>query len=90
VKAVQNGVPPERVAVALNTPVRIVHASMRLLDGIYEEAAHLLKDKNISQKAIRLLKRPTGLRQIEIAEPCNRYCYISSLTAATIRPKMHA
>ena len=67
-KAVRNGVSPERLAAALNMPVRIVRASMRLLDGIHEEAADLLKDKNISPKAIRLLKRVTGLRQIEIAE----------------------
>jgi len=67
-KAVRNGVRPERIAAALNMPVRVVQASMRLLDGIHEEAADLLKDKNISAKAIRLLRRVTGLRQIEIAE----------------------
>jgi len=67
-KAVRNGVTPERIATALNIPVRIVRASMRLLDGIHEEAADLLKDKNIAPKAIRLLKRVSGVRQIEIAE----------------------
>jgi RepB plasmid partitioning protein/ParB-like nuclease domain len=67
-RAVHNGVRPERVATALNMPIRIVHACMRLLDGIHEDAADLLKDKNISQKAIRLLRRVTGLRQIEIVE----------------------
>jgi hypothetical protein len=64
----RNGVNPERIAAALNMPVRVVHASMRLLDGIHKEAADLLKDKCISAKAIRLLKRVTGVRQIEIAE----------------------
>ena len=68
VKAVQNGVPPERIAAALNIPVRVVRASMRLLDGIHEEAADLLKDKSISPKTIRLLKKVTDVRQIEIAE----------------------
>src|SRR5205085_686332 len=67
-RAVRSGVRPDRVAAALNMPVRIVRASMRLLDGVHEEAADLLKDKNMSQKAIRLLKRVTSLRQIEIAE----------------------
>ena len=67
-KAVRNGVRPERIAAALNMPVRIVRASMRLLDGIHEEAADLLKDKNVPPKAIRLLKRVSGVRQIEIAE----------------------
>src|SRR5437762_1233919 len=68
IRAGRNGVRPERIAAALNIPVRVVLASMRLLDGINEEAADLLKDKSISPKAIRLLKRVTGVRQIEIAE----------------------
>src|ERR1035438_7962880 len=68
VKAVQNGVRPERIAAALDVPVSVVRASMTLLDGIHAEAADLLKDKGISPKAIRFLKKVTGVRQIEIAE----------------------
>ena len=68
VKAVHNGVSPERIAAALNIPVSNVKASMTLLDGIHEEAADLLKDKAISPKAIRFLKKVTSVRQIEIAE----------------------
>jgi len=67
-KAVNNGVSPERLAAALNMPVRVVLATVRLLNGIHDEAAELLKDKNIAPKAIRLLKRVSGMRQIEIAE----------------------
>src|SRR2546430_14724984 len=39
VRAVRNGVRPERIAAALNISVRNVRASMKLLDGIHEEAA---------------------------------------------------
>lgn len=67
-KAVESGVPPERIAAALNIPVRVVKASMRLLDGIHEEVAELLRDKVISPKTIRLLRKVSGMRQIEIAE----------------------
>jgi len=67
-KAANNGVRPERIAAALNMEVREVKASMTLLDGIHEDAADLLKDKAISPKAIRLLRKVTALRQIEIAE----------------------
>jgi len=67
-KAVRSGVSPEKIAAALNLPLSEVRDSMTLLDGINEEAADLLKDKAISAKAIRLLKRVTGIRQIEIAE----------------------
>jgi ParB/RepB/Spo0J family partition protein len=68
VKAVNSGVKPEKIAAALNLSVGAVKASMSLLDGINAEAADLLKDKSISPKAIRLLKKVTGVRQIEIAE----------------------
>ena len=68
VKAVKNGVSPERLAAALNMPVRVVQASINLLNGIHEDAADLLKDKNICSKAIRLFKRVNGMRQIEMAE----------------------
>jgi len=68
VKAVKEGVSIERIAAALNMPVHVVLASMNLLKGIHEQAAELLKDKNIAPPAIRLLKRVNGMRQIEIAE----------------------
>lgn len=67
-KAVQHGVRPERIAAALNLTVSEVKSAMSLLDGINEEAVDLLKDKPICSKAIWLLRRVTGLRQIEIAE----------------------
>lgn len=67
-KAVQNGVKPEKIAAALNLDLRDVKASMSLLDGINAEAADLLKDKPISPKAIRMMRKVTGVRQIEIAE----------------------
>ncbi len=67
-KAVQNGVKPEKIAAALNLSEADVKASMTLLDGINEEAADLLNDKAISPKAIRLMRKVSGVRQIEIAE----------------------
>jgi hypothetical protein len=68
VKAVHAGVRPERIAEALDMPLSVVRGLITLLDGINEEAAHLLRDKNVSPKTIRLLKKVIGLRQIEIAE----------------------
>ena len=68
VKAVQNGVKPERIAAALDMPLSAVRASINLLDGIHAEAADMLKDKAISPKALRFLKKVTGVRQIEMAE----------------------
>jgi hypothetical protein len=68
VKAVKDGVSPERLAAALNMPRHVVKASMNLLNGIHEQATELLKDKNISAPAIRLLKKVNGMRRIEIGE----------------------
>jgi hypothetical protein len=93
VKAVQNGVRPERIAAALSIPVRDVRASMTLLDGIHEEAADLLKDKVICPKAIRLLKKVTSVRQIEIAElmvSANNFTagYAEALTLGTPKDQL--
>ncbi len=68
VKAVRSGVSVERIAGALNRTVAEVQACMSLLDGIHPEAAELLKDKGIAPKAIWLMKRVSGVRQIEMAE----------------------
>lgn len=68
VKAVQNGVRPERIAAALSLDPSEVRSLMTLLDGINEEAAELLKDKNVFPQTLRMLRRVTGVRQIEIAE----------------------
>ena len=92
-RAIRSGVKPERLAEALNIPLRVVQASMKLLDGIVPEAAELLKDKNISPKAIRLLKRVNALRQLEIAEllvDTNNYFtgYVEALVLGTQRDQL--
>ena len=67
-KAIKNGVTPERIAAALNLRIRDVRSNMNLLQGIHAEAVDLLKEKQISPGAIRILKGVTAVRQIEIAE----------------------
>jgi ParB-like chromosome segregation protein Spo0J len=68
VRAVRSGVSVERIAEWLNRSVAEVQAWMSLLDGIHPDAAELLKDKAIAPKAMRCLKKVTGVRQIEMAE----------------------
>src|SRR5258708_35914325 len=92
-KAVQHGVRPECIAAALNWAVSEVKSSMSLLDGINEEAVDLLKDKVVSPKAIWLLRKVTGLRQIEIAElmvSANNFTkgYAEALVLETSRDQM--
>ena len=93
VKAVNDGVSPERLAAALNMPLHVVKASMNLLNGIHEQASDLLKDKNISPRAIQLLKRVNGMRQIEIADLMVKHNnfftgYAEALVLGTVKDQM--
>jgi ParB-like chromosome segregation protein Spo0J len=87
-KAVEMGVNPERIAAALNIPLRIVKAFQNLLIGIHAEVADLLKDKDIAPGTLRLLRRVNAERQVEIAEfmvGTNSYskAYVEALILAT-------
>jgi ParB-like chromosome segregation protein Spo0J len=93
VKAVRNGVKPARIAAALFMPMKTVSALINLLDGINSEAAELLKDKQMTADAIRLLRKVTGQRQIEIAEvmvSANNFTksYAEALVLGTPRDQM--
>jgi hypothetical protein len=93
VKAVRNGVKPERLSAALFMPVNAISALINLLDGINPEAAELMKDKHMTADAIRLLRKVTGMRQIEIAEDlvsANNFtkAYAEALVLATRRDQM--
>jgi hypothetical protein len=87
-KAVERGVPEERIAKALNINVGTLRHKIRLLDGICSEAAELLKDKHVATNTFWLLRKMTPFRQIEAAElmvAMNRYTtgYARALLAAT-------
>jgi ParB-like chromosome segregation protein Spo0J len=87
-KAIERGVPEERIARVLNVNVSHIKRKRRLLDGISPEAVELLKDKHVPINAFEVLKRMAPLRQIEAAElmiAMNKYTisYARSLLAAT-------
>jgi ParB-like chromosome segregation protein Spo0J len=67
-KALDAGVPEERIAKALNLAVQTVRNNRRLLQGVCPEAVELLRDKQVAQETLTLLKRVKPLRQIEMAE----------------------
>ena len=88
VKAVQRGVPEERIAKALNVDVQSIIRKRKLLDGICPEVAEILKDKHIAIATFTELKKLVPLRQIEAAElmvAMNKFTinYAKSLVAAT-------
>ena len=88
VKAVERGVPEERIAKALNVDVQSIVRKRRLLDGICPEVAEILKDKHIAINTFTELRKMVPLRQIEAAElmvAMNKFTisYAKSLLAAT-------
>jgi hypothetical protein len=46
-RAVKNGVAPERIAEALNMNVEFIHANMNLLVGIHPDVVEWMKDKQV-------------------------------------------
>src|SRR5262249_33257964 len=67
-KALKNGVSEERIAAVLNVNVREIRQKRDLLNGISPEAAELLKTRQVTVEAFRILKRMSAFRQIEAAE----------------------
>jgi hypothetical protein len=87
-RAIERGVPRERIAKALSLDARSLQERMSLLSGICPEAAEILKDKYVPLKSFRSLKMMVPLRQIEAAElmvAMNKYSvnYAEALLAAT-------
>ncbi len=93
VKAVDRGVPEERIAKALNIDVKTLQQKKRLLVGICAEALELLKDRHVSSQTFWVLKKMVPMRQIEAADlmiAMNKYtvAYARSLLAATPQPQL--
>lgn len=87
-RALSLGVPEARLANALNINVKTLQQKRQLLDGICEEAADLLKDKQVALTGFRILKKMKPIRQIEAAQlmvAMNKFTisYARSLLAAT-------
>ena len=68
IRALENGVPEERIAATLSVNVSAIRSKRDLLQGLCPEAVTLLKDKCVTAKGLRELKRVAPMRQIEMAE----------------------
>jgi hypothetical protein len=87
-KAIRQGVTPERIAEALAVDVDKIRRGMNLLDGIHPDAIDLLKDKPITDGALRIYKKVKDLRQLDFAQlmvSMNNYTvgYARALLVAT-------
>ncbi|WP_267899676.1 plasmid partitioning protein RepB C-terminal domain-containing protein [Sinorhizobium medicae] len=96
-KAIEKGVPEERLARALNVNISSIRHKKSLLEGICPEAVDMMKEKHVPLNTIGQLKKMKPMRQIEAAQlmiAMNKFTvtYAQSLVAATpdamlVRPK---
>jgi hypothetical protein len=87
-KAIERGVPEQRIAAALDVEIASLRVKVHLFDGICPEVIDMLKDKDIHMNAVSILKKMLPLRQIEAVElmlAMNKFTasYARSLLAAT-------
>jgi hypothetical protein len=67
-RAVNRGVPPQRLAKALNVDLTQILKKVNLLEGICTETVELLKDRNFSTELVRVLRKMKPARQVECVE----------------------
>lgn len=87
-KAIERGVPEEKIALALDLNMSSIRRKVRLLDGICEEAVAILKDKPATGAVFDALRKMKTMRQIEAAEllvNANNYsvAYVNAILAGT-------
>lgn len=87
-KAIEQGVPEEKIAVALDLKPHSIRRKARLLDGISDEVAAILGDKPCTSAVFDALRKMKPMRQIEAAEllvHANNYsvAYVSAILAGT-------
>lgn len=92
-KAIERGVPEERIARALDVDISRLRERRKLLDGIAPEVTDLLKDRQCPLATFRILKKMKPLRQIEVAElmvAMNTFssAYAKALLAATPKAQL--
>jgi len=87
-RAIERGVPEEKIAKALDINPQSVRRKVRMLNGICDETVAILKDKPCPMAVFEILRKMKPLRQIEAAEllvNANNYsvAYASAILAGT-------
>jgi DNA-binding transcriptional MerR regulator len=87
-RAIDRGVPEEKIAKALDVNPEAIRRKVRMLNGICDETVSILKDKPCPMAVFEILKKMSPLRQIEAAEllvTANNYsvAYASAILAGT-------
>jgi len=87
-RAIERGVPEEKIAKALDINPQSVRRKVRMLNGICDETVAILKDKPCPMAVFEILRKMKPLRQFEAAEllvNANNYsvAYASAILAGT-------
>jgi ParB-like chromosome segregation protein Spo0J len=93
VRALERGVPTEKLARALDISLDQIRRRRTMLDGINADVVELLKDRNINPATFDVLRKMKPLRQIEVADLMNSVgnftsSYAKALLAATRQPEL--
>ncbi|MBM6595339.1 plasmid partitioning protein RepB C-terminal domain-containing protein [Microvirga pudoricolor] len=67
-RALESGVPEERLAKALNVDIMAIKRRRSILDRICPEVIELLKDKAVNPTTFDVLRKMKPMRQIEVTE----------------------
>ncbi|MDO9433975.1 plasmid partitioning protein RepB C-terminal domain-containing protein [Hydrogenophaga sp.] len=67
-RAVERGVSPQRLAIALAVDISMIVSKLGLLEGICSEALHVLRDREFAPGVTTALRKMKPTRQIECAE----------------------
>lgn len=94
VRALDRGVPEEKLARALNVDVKVIRQRRHLLSGISADVAELLKDKPVGHHAFQKMRKMKPIRQLEVAElmvSANNYTvsYAKALLATSKPADLH-
>ncbi|MCW1912915.1 ParB N-terminal domain-containing protein [Luteolibacter sp. GHJ8] len=92
-KVLESGVSIERIAEAFNEDVRQMRARINVTKGLCSEVVEMLKDKQMSPHALKLLRQAVPSRQIEMVElmvAANNYTkiYVEALLIGTPKSKL--
>jgi len=67
-RAIERGVPPDRLARAFSVDISHIQKKINLLNGICPEATELLKDRQFSPELVRAIRKMKPTRQVECIE----------------------
>lgn len=94
VRALERGVPEDKLARALDVDAKVIRQRRNMLTGISPDVVELLKDKPVGQQAFQKLRKMKPIRQLEVAElmvSANNYTisYAKALLATSKPADLH-